>query len=79
MRSIGVKNKMIGDGYPAFIVAEMAWSHDSVEKAKKIIKAAVDANADDINFHITLLEDYTVTQYGSGRGWVLAGRSALIL
>ena len=46
MRSIGVKNKMIGDGYPAFIVAEMAWSHDSVEKAKKIIKAAVDANAD---------------------------------
>ena len=46
MRSIGVKNKMIEDGYPAFIVAEMAWSHDSVEKAKKIIKAAVDANAD---------------------------------
>ena len=77
MRSIEVKNKMIGDGYPAFIVAEMAWSHDgSVEAAKKIIKAAVDAKADDINFHITSLEDYIVPQYGSGRGRVSAGKDA---
>ena len=76
-QSINVKDKMIGDGYPTFIVAEMAWSHDgSVEKAKEIIKAAADANADDINIHITSLEDYIVPQYGSGRGRVSEGKDA---
>jgi len=77
MTSIKVKDKIIGDAYPAFIVAEMAWSHDgTVEKAKKIIKAAAEAKADDINFHITSLQDYMIPQYGSGRGRVSAGKDA---
>jgi sialic acid synthase SpsE len=75
MKSIEVKDKIIGDGYSTFIVAEMAWSHDgSIEKAKKIIKAAAEANADDINLHITSLEDYMIPQYGSGRARVSAGK-----
>ena len=67
MRSIRVKNKMIGDGYPAFIVAEMACSHDgSIEIAKKIIDAAAKARADAINFQMTSLPDYMVPNYSAG-------------
>jgi len=75
MKQIKVKNKIIADNLPAFFVVEMAWSHDgSVENAKKIIRAASDAKADAIKFHITSLEDYMVPQYGSGKGRVSAGK-----
>jgi len=74
-KEIKIKNKMLGDDHPTFIVAEMAWSHDgSVENAKKIIKAASDAKTDAIKFHITSLEDYMVPHYGSGKGRVSAGK-----
>ncbi len=64
MKSFKVGKKNIGDGYPTYIVGEMAWSHDgSVEKAKKIIKACVDAKCNAVNFHITCLEDYMVPHY----------------
>ena len=75
MKQIKIKNKTIGDNFPAFIVAEMAWSHDgSVDKAKKIVKAASEAGADAIKFHITSLEDYMVPRYRSGKGRVSAGK-----
>lgn len=75
MKNVKVGNKTIGDGYPTFIIAEMAYSHDgSIDKAKKIIKAAADANADAICLHITSMEDYMVPQYGSGKGRVSAGK-----
>lgn len=75
MNLIKVKNKIIANNSPTFIIAEMAWSHDgSVEKAKKIIRAASDANADAIKFHITSIKDYMVPQYGSGKGRVSAGK-----
>lgn len=75
MKEINIGEKIIGDGHPAFIVAEMAWSHDgSADNAKTIIKAAADARADDINFHITSMEDYMIPRYGSGRGRVSAGK-----
>jgi len=75
MKQLKIGKKTIGNGFPAFIVAEMAWSHDgSEDKAKKIIKAASDAKADAIKFHITSLEDYMVPQYGSGKGRVSAGK-----
>jgi len=75
MKQIRVRNKIIADNHPTFIIAEMAWSHDgSVENARKIIKAASDAKADAIKFHITSLEDYMVPQYGSGKGQVSAGK-----
>jgi len=69
MKDIIVKNKIIGDGHPVFIIAEMAWSHDgSVENAKKIIRGAADAGADAISLHITSLKDYMVTDYGCSAG-----------
>jgi len=75
MEQIKIKNKIIADDFPAFIVAEMAWSHDGlVEKAKKIVRATSDAKADAIKFHITSVEDYMVPQYGSGKGRVSAGK-----
>jgi len=75
LRQIKVRNKVIAANLPAFIIAEMAWSHDgSIENAKKIVKAAFDANADAIKFHITSLEDYMVPHYGSGKGRVSAGK-----
>jgi len=78
MKPIKIRDKTIDDGFPVFIVAEMAWSHDgSVENAKKIIKAASDAKADAIKFHITSLEDYMIPQYRSGKGRVSAGREEL--
>lgn len=77
MRNVKIGNKTIGDGHPAFIIAEMAWSHDgSVEKAKKIIKVAADAKADAICFHITSMPDYMIPQYGSGRARVSAGKES---
>ncbi|MFC1952771.1 N-acetylneuraminate synthase family protein [Chloroflexota bacterium] len=65
MKQIKIGSKTIGDGYPTFVIAEMAWSHDgSLEKAKKIFKGAGDADADAISVHITSLENYMVKDYG---------------
>lgn len=78
MKNVKIGDKTIGDGCPAFIIAEMAWSHDgSVEKAKKIIDAAVDAKADAICFHITSMEDYMIPDYASGRGRVSSGKEGM--
>ena len=67
IRSIKIRDKIIGDNYPTFIVAEMACSHDgSMEIAREIIKAASNANADVINFQMTFLEDYMVPNYSGG-------------
>lgn len=75
MQLVKIGEKIVGDDYPTFIIAEMAWSHDgSVEKAKTIIRAASEAKADAVKFHITSLEDYMVPHYGSGKGRVSAGK-----
>jgi sialic acid synthase SpsE len=77
MRQVKLGNKVIGDGHPAFIIAEMAWSHDgSVDKAKTIIRGAAAAKADAITFHLTSMEDYMVPQYAGGRGRITAGKDA---
>lgn len=56
-----------------FIIAEMAWAHDgSLEKAKKIAKAASDAGADAVGIHITSMPDYMVKRYGSNAGQTLS-------
>ena len=72
---IQTKNRMIGPGFPTYIIAEMAWSYDgSAEKASSIISAAAEADADAISIHITSLADYMVPHYGSGKGRVSAGK-----
>jgi len=81
MPKVKLSNKIIGDGYPAFIIAEMAWAHDgSIDKAKAIIKGTSDAGVDAISVHITSLKDYMVRDYGSaaGRG-VSAGKEQEII
>lgn len=78
MKHVRVGNKAIGDEYPTFIIAEMAWSHDgSVKKAKKIIDAAVDARTDAICFHLTSMEDYMVPHYRTGKERVSAGKETM--
>jgi sialic acid synthase SpsE len=69
MRNVKLGDRVIGDDYPTFIIAEMAWSHDgSVENARKIIKGAADAGADAISLHITSIKDYMVRDYGCSAG-----------
>jgi len=75
VNQVRLGDRIIGNGQPAFIIAEMAWSHDeSIEKARKIIRGAAQAKADAISFHITSMEDYMVPQYTGGRGRATAGK-----
>jgi sialic acid synthase SpsE len=64
MKEVKIKNKIIGDVNPTFIIAEMAWSFDgSIEKAKKIVDASFQANVDAICLHITSMKDYMAKDY----------------
>ena len=50
-RIVDIGNKIIGDGHPAFIIAEIGINHNgSVELAKKMISGAVAAGADCVKF-----------------------------
>jgi N-acetylneuraminate synthase len=50
-REIKVGNRMIGDGHPVFIIAEIGINHNgSLEIAKKLIQGAKDAGADAVKF-----------------------------
>lgn len=81
MRQVKLGNRVIGDGQQAFVIAEMAWSHDgSLEKAKAIIKGTSDAGADAISVHITSLKDCMVKNYGCSAGQTLsAGKEQEII
>lgn len=47
MNTITIKNRIIGDGHPAYIIAEMSANHSgSIERAKEIIRAAKESGAD---------------------------------
>ncbi len=47
MSTFKIKDRIIGEGYPAYIIAEMSANHaGSIERAKEIIRAAKDAGAD---------------------------------
>src|SRR3989338_1660180 len=48
---IKIGNKLIGDGYPCFVIAEAGSNHDgSFSKALKLIDVAVAAKADAVKF-----------------------------
>ncbi len=47
MNTFKINNRTIGEGYPAYIIAEMSANHaGSIERAKEIIRAAKEAGAD---------------------------------
>ena len=47
MNSVRIKNRLIGEGYPTYIIAEMSANHaGSIERAKEIIRVAKDCGAD---------------------------------
>lgn len=47
MNSFEINGRKVGDGYPAYMIAEMSGNHaGSIERAKEIIRAAKEAGAD---------------------------------
>ena len=50
-REIRIGNRTVGDGHPAYVIAEIGINHNGdLEIAKKMIDAAVHANADAVKF-----------------------------
>ncbi len=50
-RTIAIGDKMVGDGQPCYIVAEIGINHNgSVEQAKQLIDASVECGADAVKF-----------------------------
>ncbi len=50
-REVNLRGRRVGDGYPAFVVAEIGINHNGdVENAKRLIDAAAHAGADAVKF-----------------------------
>lgn len=59
--TITVQNRVIGEGYPAYIIAEMSANHaGSIERAKEIIHAAKEAGADCIKIQTYTPDTMTI-------------------
>lgn len=59
--TITVQNRVIGEGYPAYIIAEMSANHaGSMERAKEIIHAAKEAGADCIKIQTYTPDTLTI-------------------
>ncbi len=61
MRQIKIKNRLIGEGQPAYIIAEMSANHaGSIERAKEIIHAAKECGADCIKIQTYTPDTLTI-------------------
>lgn len=61
MQTVQIKNRIIGDGHPTYIIAEMSANHaGSIERAKEIIRAAKDAGADCIKIQTYTPDTLTI-------------------
>ena len=61
MKKIKIQNKVIGEGQPTFIVAEIGMSHNgSVGQARCFIDAATEAGADAVKFQVHIPEAETL-------------------
>ena len=57
MGAVKIGNKWVGEGYPCFIVAEIGINHNgSINIAKQLIDAAVEAGADAVKFQKRTVE-----------------------
>ncbi len=72
MKKIKIGNKIIGDGEPCFIVAEIGCNHDGkLARAKQMIDAAVKAKCDAVKFQL-FSADKSFNKYlkYERRGWM---------
>ena len=61
MTTIQIGNRMIGDGHPAYIIAEMSANHaGSIERAKEIVRAAKKSGADCIKIQTYTPDTLTI-------------------
>lgn len=61
MSAFKIKNRMVGDGYPAYIIAEMSANHaGSMERAKEIIREAKRCGADCIKIQTYTPDTLTI-------------------
>ena len=59
VKPIKIKNKQIGDGYPTFLIAEMACAHQGdVKIALEMIKVAAESEADAVQIQVFKKEVY---------------------
>lgn len=64
MRNIRIGKRLVGDGQPVYIVAEMGSNFDgSLAQAKKLVDFAKEAGADAVKFQ-SFLADKIVSKYG---------------
>lgn len=60
-REIKINNRVVGEGHPAYIIAEMSANHaGSIERAKEIIRAAKDSGADCIKIQTYTPDTLTI-------------------
>ena len=61
MKTIKIKDRLIGEGQPAYIIAEMSANHaGSIERAKEIIRAAKESGADCIKIQTYTPDTLTI-------------------
>lgn len=59
-----IGDKVIGNEEPVFVIAEVANSHEgSLERAKKLVRAAADAGADAVKFQKFVVEEFLVSTH----------------
>src|ERR1700730_5343102 len=59
MKTIPVGTRVIGDGAPCFIAAEVGLNHNGdLERAHRMIEVAADAGADGVKFQSYRTEDF---------------------
>jgi len=52
-KCIQMKDKIIGDGYPVFIVLEAGATHNGLESALKLVEVAAETGADAVKFQLS--------------------------
>lgn len=63
-KSINIKNKRIGEGFPTFIIAEMACAHNGdLDQALKLVDVASESGADAIQLQLFSVKDYIVPSH----------------
>jgi len=61
IKKVKIKNRLVGDNNPAYIIAEMSANHaGSIERAKEIIRAAKEAGADCIKIQTYTPDTLTI-------------------